>query len=64
MRHLLTMSSGLDMTNLGLGGASSLIPENEHMRVYFDSLNVFEHASGQPYGIPPAPNSATATRIR
>ena len=53
MRHLLTMSSGLDMTNLGLGGASSLIPENEHMRVYFDSLNVFEHASGQPYGIPP-----------
>jgi len=53
MRHLLTMSSGLDMTNLGLAGASSLIPENEHMRVYFDALNVFEHASGQPYGIPP-----------
>ena len=53
MRHLLTMSSGLDMTNLGLDGASSLVPENEHMRVYFDALNVFEHASGQPYGIPP-----------
>ena len=53
MRHLLTMSSGLDMTMLGLNGPESLVPENEHMRVYFDALNVFEHASGQPYGIPP-----------
>ncbi len=53
MRHLLTMTSGLDMENLGLAGASSLIPENEHMRVYFDALDVFEHASSQPAGIPP-----------
>ncbi len=53
MRHLLTMSSGLDMTNSGFDGPSSLVPENEHMRVYFDALQVFEHASGQPYGIPP-----------
>ena len=53
MRHLLTMSSGLDMTNTGLDGPSSLVPENEHMRVYFDALDVFEHASGQPRGIPP-----------
>ncbi len=53
LRHLLTMTSGLDMTNSGLDGAASLVPENEHMRVYFDALNVFEHASGQPAGIPP-----------
>ncbi len=53
MRHLLTMTSGLDMTNAGLAGADSLVPENEHMRVYFDSLDVFAHASGQPAGIPP-----------
>ena len=53
MRHLLTMSSGLDMTNTGFDGPASLVPENEHMRVYFDSLDVFEHASSQPYGIPP-----------
>lgn len=53
MRHLLTMSSGLDMTNTGFDGPSSLVPENEHMRVYFDALDVFAHASGQPYGIPP-----------
>lgn len=53
MRHLLTMTSGLDMTNNGLAGPSSLLPDNEHMRVYFDSLEVFAHASGQPYGIPP-----------
>lgn len=53
MRHLLTMTSGLDMTNDGLAGPSSLLPDNEHMRVYFDALDVFAHASGQPYGIPP-----------
>ena len=53
MRHLLTMSSGLDMTNNGLNGPESLLPDNEHMRVYFDALNVFEHASSQPYGIEP-----------
>ena len=53
MRHLLTMTSGLDMENLGLNGAESLVPENEHMRVYFDALDVFEHASSQPYGIEP-----------
>lgn len=53
MRHLLTMTSGLDMQNDGLAGPGSLLPENEHMRVYFDALDVFAHASGQPYGIPP-----------
>ena len=53
MRHLLTMTSGLDMTNTGFDGPPSLVPENEHMRVYFDALDVFEHASSQPYGIPP-----------
>ena len=35
MRHLLTMSSGLDMTNLGLDGASSLDPrERAHARLF------------------------------
>jgi CubicO group peptidase (beta-lactamase class C family) len=29
-----------------------MIP-NEHMRVYFDALNVFEHAINQPLEIPP-----------
>ncbi len=48
LRHLLTMTSGLDMTNDGLAGPASLTHENEHMRVYFDALDVFEHASSQP----------------
>ena len=27
--------------------------ENKHMRIYFDGLNVFEHAVNQPLEIPP-----------
>jgi len=53
VRDLLRMSSGLDFINLGLGGPPAFTTKNEHMRVYFDSLNVFEHAVNQPLEIPP-----------
>jgi CubicO group peptidase (beta-lactamase class C family) len=52
IRDLLQMSSGLDFTNLGFK-AETLTTENEHMRVYFDSLNVLEHAVNQPLRVPP-----------
>jgi CubicO group peptidase (beta-lactamase class C family) len=53
VRDLLNMSSGLDFVNDGLSGEKSFRKENEHMRVYFDALNVFEHAVNQPLAIPP-----------
>ena len=53
IRDLLRMSSGLDFINLGLGGPPAFTTKNEHMRVYFDSLNVFEHAANQPSKTPP-----------
>jgi len=52
IRDLLQMSSGLDFTNLGFK-AETLTTRNEHMRVYFDSLNVLEHAVNQPLKVPP-----------
>ena len=53
MRHLLTMSSGLDMTNTGFDGPSSLVPENEHMRVYFDSAQRLRARFGTALRHPP-----------
>jgi CubicO group peptidase (beta-lactamase class C family) len=53
IRDLLRMSSGLDFANLGLSGPTSFTRENEHMRIYFDGLNIFEHAVNQPLEIPP-----------
>jgi CubicO group peptidase (beta-lactamase class C family) len=53
VRDLLHMSSGLDFKNLGLNGPDSYTPANKHMRVYFDGLNVFDHAVNQPLDIPP-----------
>jgi CubicO group peptidase (beta-lactamase class C family) len=53
VRDLLHMSSGLDFANLGLNGPESFVRSNKHMRVYFDGLNVFEHAVNQPLEIPP-----------
>lgn len=50
--NLLNMSSGLDLQNYGLGNDSALTVENEHMFVYFEALNVFEHVVSQPLGIP------------
>lgn len=53
VRDLLHMSSGLDFGNLGLNGPDSFTKDNKHMRVYFDGLNVFEHAVNQPTDLPP-----------
>ena len=53
IRDLLRMSSGLDFANLGLSGPASYTRSNEHMRIYFDGLNVFEHAVNQPAELPP-----------
>jgi CubicO group peptidase (beta-lactamase class C family) len=53
IEDLLRMSSGLDFANPGLTGPASYARENEHMRIYFDGLNVFEHAVQQPLEIPP-----------
>ncbi len=53
IRDLLQMSSGLDFTNLGFRGPETLISDNEHMRVYFDSINVFDHVVNQPLNVPP-----------
>lgn len=50
---LLHMSSGLDFLNNGLDPATSMNTENEHFRIYFDGLNVFEHAINQPMDLPP-----------
>lgn len=52
IRDLLHMSSGLDFGNLGFGG-DKLTTENQHMRVYFDSLNAFEHVIKAPAKVPP-----------
>jgi len=53
IRDLLHMSSGLNFANLGLNGPESYVRTNKHMRIYFDGLNVFEHAVNQPQEIPP-----------
>jgi CubicO group peptidase (beta-lactamase class C family) len=53
IRDLLNMSSGLDFKNWGLNQDNSWTPENEHFRIYFDTLNVFDHAVNQPLEIPP-----------
>jgi CubicO group peptidase (beta-lactamase class C family) len=53
IRDLLHMSSGLNFANLGLNGPESFVRTNKHMRIYFDGLNVFEHAVNQPQEIPP-----------
>ncbi|MFG0263022.1 MAG: serine hydrolase domain-containing protein [Novipirellula sp. JB048] len=57
IRDLLQMSSGLDFGNHGFGG-DKLTAENEHMRVYFDSLNVFEHVLQAPAKVPPGTRNA------
>ena len=53
IRDLLHMSSGLDFANLGLSGPESYTTENEHMRIYADGLDIFDHAVNQPPEIPP-----------
>ncbi len=57
IRDLLHMSSGLKFANLGFKG-EALTTENEHMRVYFDSINVFEHVIAAPAEVPPGTRNA------
>lgn len=51
--HLLRMSSGLDFTNMGLGGDETRTRENEHFLIYFDAVHAFDHAVDQPLEVPP-----------
>ena len=57
IRDLLHMSSGLKFANLGFGG-DALTTENEHMRVYFDSIDVLEHSIKPPAEVPPGTRNA------
>jgi hypothetical protein len=63
IRDLLHMSSGLDFKNYGVGDPLSFTKENEHFLIYFDAVNVFEHAINR-WTCRPTPNSATVTVIR
>ena len=56
VRHLLNMSSGLEFENYGLNRTDSWSATNEHFRIYFDSINVFEHALNQQLEIAPGTN--------
>jgi CubicO group peptidase (beta-lactamase class C family) len=53
IRDLLHMSSGLDFLNLGLADPRSYTNANEHFRIYFDALDVYDHATRQPMDLPP-----------
>ena len=48
IRDLLNMSSGLDFLNLGSDDERSRTHANEHGRIYFEGIDVFEHAIDQP----------------
>ncbi len=48
IRDILNMSSGLDFLNLGLTDSLSWTHTNEHFRIYFEGIDVFEHAIDQP----------------
>ena len=50
---LLRMSSGLSFNNFGLGNENSLSTENHHFRIYFDGINVFDHAVSFPAAVEP-----------
>jgi CubicO group peptidase (beta-lactamase class C family) len=54
IRDLLHMSSGLNFKNYSDDRARRLTKENEHLRVYFDAINVYEHAVQRPFEIPPS----------
>jgi CubicO group peptidase (beta-lactamase class C family) len=53
IRDLLHMSSGLDFKNYGVANPLSYTMENEHFVIYFDAVNIFEHAINQPLDIQP-----------
>ena len=62
IQDLLRMSSGLDFQNWGIGvvfgivqprRAASWTNGNEHFRIYFEGIHVFDHAIDQPVDLPP-----------
>jgi len=53
IRDLLNMSSGLDFQNWGIGEPRDWTNGNEHFRIYFDGLDVYEHAIDQPMDLEP-----------
>ena len=53
IRDLLNMSSGLEFTNFARERSDAWTASNEHLRVYFDGINVFEHSVNQPAELPP-----------
>jgi CubicO group peptidase (beta-lactamase class C family) len=63
IQDLLRMSSGLDFQNWGVGDVSLGLAEparaaawtdgNEHMRIYFEGIHIFDHAIDQPVDLPP-----------
>ena len=53
VRDLLNMSSGLDFQNWGIGAPRTWTNQNEHFRIYFDGLDVYEHAIDQPMDLSP-----------
>lgn len=53
IRDLLNMSSGLDFQNWGIGEPGDWTNGNEHFRIYFDGLDVYEHAIDQPMDLEP-----------
>ena len=53
VKHLLRMASGLDFINGGVGNPGAWTSANEHFMIYFDGLNVYDHAIHQPVDLPP-----------
>jgi CubicO group peptidase (beta-lactamase class C family) len=63
IRDLLHMSSGLDFRNYGVGDPRSFTAENEHFLIYFDAVNVFEHAEARGESYHTFPQLALFDRI-
>ena len=53
VRNLLNMSSGLEFTNYERERPDAWSASNEHLRIYFDGINIFEHAVNQPLELSP-----------
>ena len=63
IQDLLRMSSGLDFQNWGVGDVTRELADpvraaawtngNEHMRIYFEGIQVFDHAIHQPVDLRP-----------
>ncbi|MBI2435019.1 MAG: serine hydrolase, partial [Candidatus Hydrogenedentes bacterium] len=51
--HLMRMSSGLDFTMGNPANGLMFTNEDDHSRVYFGAINVFEYSISQPLAFPP-----------